>query len=121
MSKHSQSSLVRLLENAIRDVGDIDSKKLYVLVRHVETKGSPPESLDVDVLVRFLAAGSPFCCGEPLCHSRAFGSAGGVEMGEYVARKMNLDQEVSVRLKVDVEYSDGVKFKTGGLSGGAAH
>ena len=80
-------------------------------MRHVDAKGQPPESIVAHVLVRFLVAGSPFCCGEPSCHSRAFTDTGEVEIGKYLARKMNLSQEVSVRLETAVEYSEGVEFK----------
>lgn len=109
-TKQSRAALIRLLETAIRDVGDIDSQKLYVLVRDVEASGSPPTRIVASLLVRFVPSGAPFCCGEPACYLRVFREDGAEELGDYVRRKMNLRHQVTVELEVSVEYFDGIEF-----------
>ena len=109
-SKHSQAELTRIIESGIRDVGDLDPRRFFVLVRNVIASGSPPDKLRAAVLVRFLRAGAPYCCGEPVCYSGVFGSDGMVELGDYARRKMNLLQPVEVELNTSVEYYEGIVF-----------
>ena len=73
--------------------------------------GSPPAKLIASVLVRFLPAGEPYCCGEPSCYSTAFRKEGITELGDYMRRQMNLRQTVTVELNVNSEYYDGIVFK----------
>ena len=108
--KHSQAALIRMLESGIREIGDLDSKRFYIVVRDVKATGSPITKLQAFVVVRFLPAGGPFCCGEPSCYSKAFRDSGSEELGDFVRRKMSLQHEVSVELKVIVEFYDGIQF-----------
>jgi hypothetical protein len=109
-TKRSKAALIRLVENGIRDVGDIPSDKFYVLVRDVDTTGSPPTRVVASVMVRFLPSGAPYCCGEPGCYSRVFREDGAEELGDFLRRKMNLRHMVTVELNVSVEYFDGIEF-----------
>ena len=110
-SRKSRAELIRLLELAIREVGNLDSTRFYVVVRDVEVVGSPPERLVAWAMVRFLPAGAPFCCGEPACYSRAFREEGRVELGEFVARRMNIEHEIDVELKTAAEYFPDIEFE----------
>jgi len=110
MTKQSKAALIQLLENGIRDVGDICSDRFYIIVRDVVVSGAPPKALVASVFVRFLPSGAPFCCGEPSCYSRVFRDDGADELGEYVRRKMDLRQTVTVQLDVSVEYFEGIEF-----------
>ena len=107
-TKQSQAELIRLLESGIREVGNLDPTRFFIIVRHVEVSGKPPNKLIGWVLVRFLPTGAPWCCGEPLCYSRVFGDSG--ELADHIGRKMNLDQEMSVELKIATEYYEGIRF-----------
>lgn len=109
-SKHSQAELIRIVESGIREVGDLDPRRFFILVRNVIASGSPPDQLKASVLVRFLPAGAPYCCGEPSCYSPVFGHNGMVELGDYVRREMHLRQTVAVELNTSVEYYDGIVF-----------
>ena len=109
-SKHSKSELIRLIESGIREVGDLDSNRFYIIARDVVVSGSPPTSVQASVLVRFLPDGAPFCCGEPSCYSRVFRDAGMIELGDFLRRKMNLRHEISVELGVSVEYFEDIVF-----------
>ena len=109
-TKQSQAALIRLLEAGFRDVGNLDSKRFFLIVRNVAAAGSPPHTLRATVLVRFLPGGAPYCCGEPACYSRVFREDGIEELGDYVRRKMNLKQTVNVELKVCTEHYDGIAF-----------
>ena len=109
-TKQSKAALIRLVENGIRDVGNIASNKFYVLVRDINVSGSPPNHIVASVLVRFLPSGAPFCCGEPGCYSRVFCASGAEELGEYLRRKMNLRHMVTVKLQCTAEYFDGIEF-----------
>jgi len=109
-TKQSKAALIRLVENAIRDVGDLPRNKFYVLVRDLDVSGSPPTHVVASVLVRFLPSGAPFCCGEPGCYSPVFCESGAEELGDYLRRKMNLRHTVTVALRSDVEYFDGIEF-----------
>ena len=102
--------MIRMLEAGIRDVGDVDPNRFCVIVRDVVVSGSPPTKLRASVLVRFLPAGEPFCCGEPACYSPVFSDEGAVELGDELRRSMKLQHTVSVDLCVDVEYYDGISF-----------
>ncbi len=109
-SKHSHAALIRMVEAGIREVGDLPSNRFYILVRDVKVSGSPPTSMQVSVLVRFLPSGSPYCCGEPGCYSSVFRTEGIEELGDYLRRKMNLKHSVTVELKPSVEYYDDIAF-----------
>ena len=109
-SKHSQAALIKLLESAIQEVGDLDSKRFYLMVRNVEVLGSPPTNIRAWALLRFLPSGAPFCCGEPACYSRVFRQGAMEELGDFVRRNMNLQHDISVELNVEAEYFNGIKF-----------
>ena len=109
-TKHSQAELIRLLESGIREVGDLDTRRFFIIVSNVVASGSPPHSLVASVLIRFLPDGAPYCCGEPGCYSRVFRDDGLADLGDFLRRKMNLTQSVSVELKVRTEYYDGISF-----------
>lgn len=109
-TKKSKAALTRLIEHAIRDVSDLPRNRFYVLVRNVVVSGSPPTHIVASVLLRFLPAGAPFCCGEPGCYSHAFCDSAAEDLGEYVRRKMNLRHSVTVAVRCDVEYFDGIAF-----------
>ena len=102
--------MIRLVEEAIRNVGEIPRDRLYVLVRDVQITGSPPRQIAAAVVVRFLPAGAPFCCGEPLCYSSAFTEQGHEEIGEYLRRKMGLRHALVFKCDTTVEYYDGIEF-----------
>ncbi len=102
--------MIRLVETGIREVGNIPSNELYVLVRDIGVRGSPPREIVASVLVWFLPAGEPFCCGEPGCYSRVFSGTGAQELGDYLQRKMNLRHTVNVRLQCSVEYLGVIEF-----------
>jgi len=109
-TKQSRAALIRLVENAIFDVGEIPRHRFYVLVRNVRVSGSPPNHMAASVLVRFLPSGAPFCCGEPGCYSRVFREDCAEEMGDYLRRKMNLRHAVTAELEYTVEYFEGIEF-----------
>lgn len=109
-TKKSQATLVRLLESGLREVGDLDKARFFVIVQNVVASGSPPDRIVASVMVRFLPGGAPYCCGEPSCYSRVFRSDGMAELGDFLRRKMNLRQTVAVELKVRSEYYDGISF-----------
>jgi hypothetical protein len=109
-TKQSKAALIPLVENGIRDVGDLPPNKFYVLVRDIDVSGSPPNKIVASVLVRFLPSGVPFCCDEPGCYSRVFCDSGADELGDYLRRKMNLRQTVTVELRCAVEYFDNFEF-----------
>ena len=109
-TKQSKAALIRLVENAIRQVGDIPRDRFYLLVRDIKTTGSPPTHITASVLLRFLPSGAPFCCGEPDCYSRVFCESGAEELGEYIRRRMNPRHTVNVVLQCDAEYYDGIEF-----------
>ena len=110
-NKKSKAELIRLLESGIREVGNVDARRFYVLVKDVITTGSPPERMEVYVVLRFLPGGAPYCCGEPLCYSRVFSEDGMEELGDWLARQMGLKQEIAVELKVGAEYYPDIEFK----------
>lgn len=109
-TKQSHGALVRLLESGIREIGDLRSDRFFIIVRVVVVSGSPPTKLLASVLVRFLPAGAPFCCGEPSCYSAVFRDDGAKELGDYMRRKMNLQHTVSVALNVAAEDYDDISF-----------
>lgn len=109
-SKQSQAELIRLLESGIREVGDLDSQQFFIIVSNVLVTGAPPENISASVSVRFLPDGAPYCCGEPGCYSRVFRENGLAELGDFMRRKMNLRQPVSVELNVHPIYFEGITF-----------
>ena len=109
-TKQSKAATIRLLEQAIRDVGDLSHKRFYVLVRDIVVSGSPPTHIVASVLVRFLPDGAPFCCGELGCYSQMLGDSGSDELDDYIRRKMNLRLQVNVTLECEVEYFEGIEF-----------
>jgi len=111
-TKHSKAELIRLLEAGIREEGNLDPAHFFVLVRDVIASGSPPEKIIGYVVLRFLPAGSPFCCGEPLCHLNLLGSEGQGRLGEWLQREMGITQCIDVELKIKPEYGSGVEFKS---------
>ena len=111
-TKQSQAELIRLLETGIREVGNLDPSRFFIIVRSVTAAGSPPHSLRASVLLRFLPGGEPYCCGEPGCYSSVFCDDGVDELGEHIRRKMNLRQTVAVDLHVDAEYYDNISFSS---------
>lgn len=111
-TKQSQAELIRLLEVGIREVGNLDPSRFFIIVRNVTAAGSPPHSLRASVLLRFLPSGEPYCCGEPGCYSSVFCDDGTGQLGEHIRRKMNLRQAVSVDLHVDAEYYDNISFSS---------
>ena len=108
--KKSQAALIRMLEAGIRTVGELDTKRFFLLVRNVDAVGLPPHTLHASVLLRFLPDGAPFCCGEPFCHLRVLRIDGREELEDYLRRAMNLQHSVNVTLKVFAEYYDGIEF-----------
>ena len=108
--KQSQAEMIRILESGIREVGDLDQRRFFIIVSNVVVKGSPPDSISASVSVRFLPDGAPYCCGEPSCYSRVFRENGLADLGEFMRRKMNLRQPVSVELNVHPIYFDGITF-----------
>ncbi len=111
-TKQSHAELTRLLEAGIREVGDLEPNRFFIIVRNVVSTGAPPSLLRASVLLRFLPGGEPFCCGEPMCHSSVFRDDGIDELGDYMRRKMNLRQAVSVELHVDAAYDDSISFSS---------
>jgi len=111
-TKQSKAELTRLLEAGIREVGDLDPRRFFIIVRNVVATGSPPSSLRASVLLRFLPGGEPYCCGEPGCYSTVFRVDGATDLGEHMRRKMNLRQTVSVDLHVEPEYYDNISFSS---------
>ncbi len=109
-NKHSQAALIRLLESGIREVGDLDKDRFFIIVQNVVASGSPPDKIIASVSVRFLPGGAPYCCGEPGCYSRVFRDDGLEELGDFVRREMNLKQTVSVELNVYTKYYNGIRF-----------
>lgn len=109
-TKQSKAELTRLLENGIREVGDIPRDRFYIVVRDVVARGAPPSELIASVLVRFLPSGAPYCCGEPSCYSHAFRDDGATALGDYMRRKLNLRHTVTVQLNVTAEYFNEIRF-----------
>ena len=111
-TKQSQAELIRLLETGIREVGDLEPNRFFIMVRNVVATGSPPSLLRASVLLRFLPGGEPYCCSEPGCYSSVFRDTGIDELGDYMRRKMSLHHAVSVDLHLDVEYYDDISFSS---------
>ena len=109
-TKQSKAELIRLLEDGIREVGDIPRDRFYIIVRDVVVQGVPPTEVIASVLVRFLPSGAPYCCGEPSCYSRVFREGGASAVGDYVRRKLDLRHTLVVRLNVTAEYFDDIRF-----------
>jgi hypothetical protein len=107
-SKKSKAELIRLVEAGIEEVGG--TEKLSLLVRDLIVKGSPPDKFTIFLTVRFLSGAAPFCCGEPACYSKLFSTKGEQQLAEYLRREMNLDQDISLDIKSDVQYFDGIEF-----------
>jgi hypothetical protein len=116
-TKQAKAALIRLIEDGIAQIANLPPEEISVLVRDVEARGSPPKEITIYMSVFFLPAGSPFCCGEPDCHSSFFLEKGRKELGEYLRKKMHLRHEVVVDYRVGVEYAKGVEFEAYPRSG----
>lgn len=113
-TKRSTHELKRLVEQAIADTCDLPRPGLVFTIDAVEVHGRPPERLSVWATLRFLAAGSPFCCGESGCHLWLFGERLAAAE-DAVRRAMGLRQPVALDLRdrVAVRYEPGVRFHYG--------
>src|SRR5215203_1472398 len=93
--KRSEAELRRLVAAAVADVCRLPRPGLWLSVDCVEALGRPPDRLRVWATLHFLPAGSPFCCGEPMCHLGLFGDRAAA-VGDRVRRPMGLRQPVEV-------------------------
>jgi hypothetical protein len=109
-SKRSTHKLKLLVERAVSDEWRL-RPGLWFCVDAVEAAGHPIERITVWSTLHFSAAGSPYCCGEPMCHL-PLASAARDRISEHVRRSMGLDQKVSVEAfkHVRAEYHSGVEF-----------
>ncbi len=112
-AKRSEHELMRLVERAVVDVFDPAKKGLSFLVDAVEASGRPPERLKVWATLHFLPSGSPFCCGEPICHLGLFDTGRLSEVSEHVQRAMGLRHEVVLDFgnRIATQYHAGVEFQ----------
>ncbi len=110
--KQSEAELRRLVEAAVAEVSGLPRPGLWFCVDQVEVLGHPPERLRVWATLHFLAAGSPFCCGEPGCHLWLFGDRLAA-VGDHVRRARGLRQSVVVEFgnRIGVQYHAGVEFR----------
>ena len=112
--KRSEHELKGLVERAVTEVCGLDGSRLAFHVQAVETSGDPLSAIKVWSVLHFLAAGSPYCCGEPGCHLGLYG-ASGREVSARVRRAMRLEQALEIDFgdRVAVQYHDGVEFRRG--------
>ena len=99
------------MEEAVNEVCALPRSGLWFCVNEVETSGHPIEEIRVWATLHFLAAGSPFCCGEPNCHLGLLGEKL-LAVNEHVARAMELEHSVNVEFgdRVGAQYQPGVTF-----------
>src|SRR5262245_23506690 len=113
VTKRSKHEIKRLVESAVGEACRLPRPGLWFCVDDVEVSGSPPERIKVWATLHFLPAGSPFCCGEPICHLGNWGERG-AEIGDRVRRAMGLRQVVTVDIgdRIAANYHAGVEFKS---------
>jgi hypothetical protein len=109
-AKRSEHELKRLVEDAVAEEFGLNLRGLWLCVDKVEAIGCPPEKLKVWATLHFLAAGSPFCCGEPLCHLPLIKR--GEDVNEHVRRALQLRQPINVDFgnRIGINYHDAVRF-----------
>ena len=66
--RQSQTELHRIVEQALSRVGLARRTGLWLAIRHVTVAGRPIHTVRFAATLHFLATGSPYCCGEPVCH-----------------------------------------------------
>ena len=115
-TKRSRHELKRLVENAVADECRLLERGLWFCVDEVEASGWPPERIKVWATLHFLAAGSPFCCGEPSCQLGTFLDERMQRISAHVRRAMGLEQQLTVDLgdRIGVNRHEGVVFGTPG-------
>ncbi|HVW02020.1 MAG TPA: hypothetical protein VHB77_16825 [Planctomycetaceae bacterium] len=112
-SKRSQHELKRLIEQAAATVWRLPRPGLWFCVDEVEAHGHPPDSLEVWATLHFLPAGSPFCCGEPMCHL-GLGEEICSQIGDEVRRMMGLRHQIGLTFAgLAANYHPGVEFHYG--------
>lgn len=86
---------------------------LWLCLDEVETAGRLPHSIRAWGTLHFNAAGSPFCCGEPMCHVDLSDERLHA-LGEHIRRSMGIRHPVLVEI-VDLRpsYHAGVCFHYG--------
>jgi hypothetical protein len=111
MTKHSKHNLKRLVERAVTDECRLPRPGPWFCVDEVETRGHPIERIVVWSTPHFARDGSPFCCGEPMCHLGLFGERL-EQISNHVRGAMSLTQcvEVDVRTHAAAQIHDGVIF-----------
>ena len=101
---------MHLVEQIVSEQGNLPAHGLAFLVDEIEVFGKPPERLKVWATLHFLPLGSPFCCGEPLCHL-CFHGERLERINEAIRHRMGLRQAVSVEFaSIGVCYQAGVEF-----------
>jgi hypothetical protein len=104
-SKRSAHHLKALIERGVADEGGL-RQGLWFCVERVETAGHPFEKITVWSTLHFTPEGSPYCCGQPMCHLRTD------RISDHVRRALGLDQTVVVNIAdhIEAKYLPGVEF-----------
>lgn len=110
--KRSQLELKRIVEAALAKICPLPDAALWLVVNHVAATGHPIRSLRVAATLHFLSQGSPFCCGEPMCHL-GLSRERLDELGEEVRLLLHLRHEVSLDFPsgISVHCHPGVTFQ----------
>jgi len=109
MNRKSKAELIQLVKSGVEAIGSVP--KLDIEVVDVIATGDLLSSFEIFLTVRFIQSNGPFCCGEPGCYSKLFWNRGEDQLGQFLKREIGLAGEVSISIKSDVEYYDGIKFE----------
>lgn len=112
-TNRSVCELRRLLEAAVRAECSFPRPGLWLCIDNIEVAGRLPHSLRIWATLHFTSEGSPFCCGEPMCHLGLYDER--LEaVGEHIRRS------IGVRHRISVEFADlrpvyhaGIRFHYG--------
>lgn len=110
--RRSQTELHRIVEQALSRVGLASRTGLWLAIRHVAVAGRPIHTVRVAATLHFLAAGSPYCCGELLCHL-GLSEDRLRAIGDEIRRALRLQQPVAFAFEPEmgVQYHAGVEFQ----------
>ena len=107
--KHSR--IERAIETIVTEVCRLRDRGLWFGVNQVEVTGRPIECIRVWATLRFLAEGSPFCCGAAECELGLIER--GAEISERIASGLRLANQVNMEFgnRIREEYSPAVTFQ----------
>jgi hypothetical protein len=108
----NDESIRQTIEWMIAQEFPVDSERFELTVLSAQAGDWSDSGLSIEAAIRvkFLASGSPYCCGEPICHLRLFRRRGEKRLSELVTERLRLGRVIQIRLKEQVEYAEGVQF-----------